>query len=368
MNDLIEKLYIEPTSHCNLSCPMCSRNQWIDEKIGHMDYAIFEKAIREAAQIDSIHTIFFGGIGEPLSHPQIMDMIKAAKETGKNTELITNGTMLDDELIGEIIGSGIHRIWISADSVDDRQYASIRSGADFQSLNDNLYHLKMLRKEKKSKLKVGISFVLMKKNADKLPALPSFAEKYDISDIKVTNLIPNSPEMTGQILYERSLSLQLGEHVYDVNIDVPMFDLKEETIRPFYELYRSYANFYSMGQKTERKAGYCRFVHESNVFIRWDGEVCPCMALLHTAKTYLYDFERTVKCASFGNMKNDSLIGIWHSKDYTAFRERVRKFEFSPCTVCGGCDYRDSNEEDCFGNPFPVCGACLWAQGFVQCP
>ncbi len=53
-------------------------------------------------------------------------------------------------------------------------------------------------------------------------------------------------------------------------------------------------------------------------------------------------------------MKNDSLIGIWHSKDYAAFRERVRKFEFSPCTVCGGCDYRDSNEKTVLKS-VPVC-------------
>jgi hypothetical protein len=28
----------------------------------------------------------------------------------------------------------------------------------------------------------------------------------------------------------------------------------------------------------------------------------------------------------------------------------------------------ESNEEDCYGNTFPVCGGCLWAQGVIQCP
>ncbi len=26
------------------------------------------------------------------------------------------------------------------------------------------------------------------------------------------------------------------------------------------------------------------------------------------------------------------------------------------------------NEEDCFGNTFPTCGGCLWAQGVIRCP
>ena len=92
------------------------------------------------------------------------------------------------------------------------------------------------------------------------------------------------------------------------------------------------------------------------------------MALLHTAKTYLYDMERTVKAASFGNIKNDTLQGIWNSEKYASFRERVKQFEFSPCTRCGGCSYLESNETDCFSNSFPVCGGCLWAQGYIQCP
>jgi hypothetical protein len=28
----------------------------------------------------------------------------------------------------------------------------------------------------------------------------------------------------------------------------------------------------------------------------------------------------------------------------------------------------ESNQEDCFGNTFPTCGGCLWAQGFIRCP
>ena len=39
-----------------------------------------------------------------------------------------------------------------------------------------------------------------------------------------------------------------------------------------------------------------------------------------------------------------------------------------PCTFCGGCDCSLANEEDCFGNPFPTCGGCLWAQGIIRCP
>jgi MoaA/NifB/PqqE/SkfB family radical SAM enzyme len=90
--------------------------------------------------------------------------------------------------------------------------------------------------------------------------------------------------------------------------------------------------------------------------------------LLHTHVTYLFDTERSLKRHIVGNVNEHSLYDLWHTPDYVAFRERVQGFDFSPCTSCGGCELFESNEEDCFGNKFPTCGACLWGQGVIQCP
>ena len=32
-----------------------------------------------------------------------------------------------------------------------------------------------------------------------------------------------------------------------------------------------------------------------------------------------------------------------------------------------GCEFAETNEEDCLGNPHPTCGYCLWARGVVRC-
>jgi len=69
-----------------------------------------------------------------------------------------------------------------------------------------------------------------------------------------------------------------------------------------------------------------------------------------------------------GSVIECDLIELWNDPEYVAFRERVQLFDFSPCTFCGGCEMAESNEEDCFGNPFPTCGGCLWAQGVIRCP
>ena len=59
--------------------------------------------------------------------------------------------------------------------------------------------------------------------------------------------------------------------------------------------------------------------------------------------------ERYSKQYVIGNITDSNLRDIWHSLEYTAFRQKVQEFDFSPCTVCGGCDLSESNEEDCYG-------------------
>jgi MoaA/NifB/PqqE/SkfB family radical SAM enzyme len=89
---------------------------------------------------------------------------------------------------------------------------------------------------------------------------------------------------------------------------------------------------------------------------------------VHSHASFLNDRERFSRRYVVGNVAESSLLDLWHAPDYIAFRERVQSFQFTPCTFCGGCNLSETNEEDCFGNPFPTCGGCLWAQGIIQCP
>ncbi len=85
-------------------------------------------------------------------------------------------------------------------------------------------------------------------------------------------------------------------------------------------------------------------------------------------KTFLSRYERSLRRYEVGNVTSQDLHDLWNLPEYLSFRERVRKFDFSPCTFYGGCDLLERNEQDCFGNPFPTCGGCLWAQGVIRCP
>ena len=91
----LAKVYIEPTNRCNLACRTCMRNSW-DVKMGQMREAIFSRIIAGLRAISPTPSVFFGGLGEPLAHPRTIEMIARVKALGSTTEIITNGTLLDE--------------------------------------------------------------------------------------------------------------------------------------------------------------------------------------------------------------------------------------------------------------------------------
>ena len=367
MDDKLIKLYIEPTSYCNLGCKMCFRETWIDETFMHMDMKVFYNALNTMPH--SVDTVFFGGMGEPLFHPDIIEMISAVKEREKNAELLTNGTLLRGETIHKILNAGLDKLWISVDSLKLRENDHQGHSAD---ITKNLSEFNKARTISQSPIKLGIAFVVMKSNIGDLLYLPNFIRRYKVSDVNISNLIPSDAASLEETLYGRLLGSDTfceAEDESRATINLPYMDWNDSISQSALGiLMGSTADIKFGDQLLRRKTRYCRFVEEGHCFVRSDGDVSPCMALLHSSKTQLYNDHRIVWHHSFGNVSVEKLDEIWYSNEYTAFRERVRNFTFSPCTRCGGCENRLDNVTDCFGNPAPTCGGCLWSEGIVSCP
>ena len=370
------QLYIEPTSYCNLNCPMCLRRQRRDRDFGHMDIALFDKIIDELPE--SVGRVFFCGFGEPFCHPEILYMISRAKERGRVVEIITNGTLLDEGLINGIIGVGLDKLWVSLDSLEEKSYTGIRAGASFRDVMKNIESLNTRRgwqtvirtNMSELSLKLGVMFVMRKDNLNQLNALFTRARSLGISDIKVTHLLPYNESQLGQICYERMLvGMMMAEEADRTRVDMPRVDIRDtvqNTTQPYY--YWPAIEFSYMGADTPARRDYCKFVREGVTYVRWDGAVSPCMSLLYDNTVYQQRHQRVITRCSFGDAGRQSLSEIWDSEAYSGFRGRVERFDFSPCSRCGGCERFETNEEDCYGNQFPVCGPCLWAQGLIQCP
>lgn len=339
---LPEKIYIEPTDMCNLNCSICFRHGWINEEAGMMDMPVFLKLCRELSSMSSVKEVFFGGMGEPLFHDRITEMVAAVPSSLKKS-VITNGNLLDEKMSVELIAAGISEVWISVDGFSAAKSESIQTGTSFQTVLKNMEAFNKVRKGRD--IKLCISFVISEDNVGELSEIDSFADRYEIDMINVSHQIPGKPVTGSSPEDPGAYGGELCEPEAPVG---KMRRLKEGSYAPVEDV--------------------CPFIDNNAVFIKWNGDVVPCMQLLHSCRTFLYDEERTITGFSYGNIHSSTLKDCWDDTGYSHFRKRVREFYFPFCRHCTGCDDRKENLSDCFLTESPACGACLWASGRVFCP
>ena len=360
----LARLYVEPTTECNLACGTCIRHAW-SEPIGRMSEDIFRRVLEGLRSFHPIPLVFFGGFGEPLSHPDIFRMIREVKKLGSAAELITNGTLLDEPVVQELLESGLDSLWVSVDGTVDCGHAGSGAAAGLAGVLGKLQRLQRRKLEcGLKKPQVGLAFVAMADNVAEFPELLQWALRHHIKKLSVSNVLPHLAELKQQILYQRCLY----NIDYGAEVELPRMDSDENTLKLTHAVLREDALPRFEEQASLRRRDSCPFVRKGSSSVRWDGQVSPCLPLLHAHDSYLGERRRRIEAFAVGSLSGQGLPAIWQESSYVALRSRLLDFDFSPCSWCNSCDFPDSNREDCFGSPAPACGGCLWAQGFIRCP
>lgn len=358
----LARVYVEPTSRCNLSCPICIRNAW-RELHGQMSHADFDRLLEGLQSFSPVPSVFFGGFGEPLLHPDIYAMIREVKRLGGAVELITNGTLLDEAASRSIMEAGLDTLWVSVDGPGNDGHAGTSYGG-YKAVLADVERLQRRKRETGIKNpQVGVSFVAMNGNAAGFPELLRWGLRQRIKKYSISNLLPYTFEMKGQTLFQRSL-----HNIDYAEVQLPRFDAEEGVLKLLAAVIREDCLPRFEELASERRRDCCPFVARGSTSVRWDGAVSPCLPLLHSHESLLADRLRRIENHTVGRLSERSLKELWEDPGYVSLRKRLRDFDFPPCSCCNSCEYPDYNREDCYGSPAPTCGGCLWAQGFIRCP
>jgi MoaA/NifB/PqqE/SkfB family radical SAM enzyme len=365
----LARVYIEPTNTCNLDCRICMRNVW-DEPAGSMSSQTFELIMDGIAEFSPVPSIFFGGFGEPLAHPDMLEMVAGAKRSGAVVEMITNATLLSEGVARRLVELDLDRLWVSIDGATPASYADVRLGDALPQVIANLARLKDLRAlSSAGHPQLGVAFVAMQRNIADLPAVVRLGKRLGADQFSISNVLPHTPELQEQILYAHSMfDGDLQPSQWAPVISLPRLDLNEQIIAQLAAILKGRNRLNLSGQTLDFGANTCPFIAKGSLSVRCDGAVSPCLPLLHSHPGYLGETRRQSQAYSVGNIHQSSLASLWNKPDYVELRQRLQDFDFSPCTFCNSCEMAEANREDCFGNILPACGGCLWAQGFIQCP
>ncbi len=101
-------LYV--TDRCNLDCGYCTE---YDNSQRHPPLEVIRRRLQHVRDLGVIRVAFVGG--EPLLHPDIVQMVAYARELGLATSLTTNGFPLTAKLIDELAAAGLEVMQISVD-------------------------------------------------------------------------------------------------------------------------------------------------------------------------------------------------------------------------------------------------------------
>jgi MoaA/NifB/PqqE/SkfB family radical SAM enzyme len=370
----LNRIYLEVTNRCNLDCGICIRNTWEDLP-GSLSLELYQKLISDIQLMDPLPEIFFGGYGEPLSHPDIIKMILSAKQNGSKTALITNGTLLSEKMAEALISSGLDRLWVSLDGVHSESYHDVQLGEYLPQILHNLENFQKINTLENSSqqdgmgTELGIAFVIMKTNAADLFEIIELGQQIGVNSFFITYMEAYSEDMAKEIFYPTGISRYENDKgdnkssltTLDVDPQIILTELIQKSLEEGNELHIT-------GSIIDQDQPLCPFVARGAVVVRWDGEVSPCLPLLYSHFSILGNWKRQVYSHSFGNIRSSSILDLWKSPGYVQLRERLQDNRFSPCVNCRDCWLSEDNLLDCMGYEHPTCGGCLWASGLIQCP
>ncbi len=294
------KIALEVTNRCNLSCNTCilgTDRAYRNYSRRDMSYDEFRFILN---QIPSLVHVWLNGFGEPTLNEALPRMVADANQRGLTTAIITNGTLLTEPMINQLICSGLTEMGVSINTMDPHRFAQFNGGASLIHIQDSLTRLVRTRKRMRSAYpKISVWSIWMRDTALAAPEIIFEAAKLGASHVHFLDYI------TG-----------LGM----VDNDCQKLDESPSRTR---ELRR--AGFNHRIGITHHKMGNGRgaCLHPWLApFISAEGYVMPCC--------YIADPSQL----NFGNIFNTDFLTIWQSAEYSRFRRDFRK---KPPCICVNC-------------------------------
>ncbi len=174
-----QTVHIDVTNTCNAKCVTCwdhspllriQRPQsWKRRLLSIED---FEDVIEQLARLESIRAIVLSGMGEPLTHPRIYDMIAAVKARGWELSMLTNLVAAD---IDRLAASGVDQLLVGVHGATPGSYSAFHPGWT----EDQFFAMcQYLRRLTASGIRVRHVQVINRDTASEVVAMVRFARRY----------------------------------------------------------------------------------------------------------------------------------------------------------------------------------------------
>jgi len=165
---------------CNLTCKHCYATSADKDFPGELSTAEVFNMIDELKMFNVPVRILSGG--EPVMRPDIFEISKYAKDRGFYVGLSTNGTLISEKNIDDIVKVGYNYVGISIDGMQETHDKFRRKQGSFEEA------LNGIRLCHDAGIKVGLRFTLTQDNKQDLPDLIHLMEDEGIDKFYLSHL------------------------------------------------------------------------------------------------------------------------------------------------------------------------------------
>ncbi|MGA8100241.1 MAG: radical SAM protein, partial [Candidatus Cybelea sp.] len=173
-------LLCELTYRCNLQCPYCYNPLAFDKYRDELTTQQWCTVLSDAAGLGVVQTHFSGG--EPTLRRDLATLVGAASRAGLYTNLITQGTFLDDATLDRLLESGLDHVQISIQA-PERELADRIAGTAVHEKK-----LEALKRVRERDVALTLNCVIHRLNHDKIADVIAFAENFGIERLELANV------------------------------------------------------------------------------------------------------------------------------------------------------------------------------------
>ncbi len=311
----LDWIQIEVTSWCDGKCIYCPRNiyrQYWNSK--HMQFDIFKSLKPAFKKADLVH---LQGWGEPLLHPDLVDMLKIVKDSGTKAGTTTNANHLTPSLAELLIKSGLNVIGFSLAGISAEKNDFIRRRTKLDSVIIAIENLHKAKKRLQSTYPdIHIAYMLLRSNLDDLENMPQFFASLGVDQVVVSSL---SLVCCSYLKYESVLADTRWEWEELIKrIEQVQEDASQKGVDMHFQIVSPFAGPKQCEENITRA-----------LVVNAEGDVSPCvMANIPVAGGCTYYFGQE-KCEfpklSFGNIFEQTLGQIWRNSEFRKFRKMFLK-------------------------------------------
>ncbi len=303
-------LLCELTYRCNLQCPYCYNPLALQAYRDEISTELWCDALRQAADLGVVQTHFSGG--EPTLRTDLTAVVGQASRLGLYTNLITQGTFLDDAFLDRLLESGLDHIQISIQA-PDTALADRIAGATVHEKK-----IEAIARVCERDVALTLNCVLHRANHDAIGDVIAFAERFGIRRLELANVqFYGWAYRNRAALMPTHAQVRRGEEVVAA---------ARERLRGVMEIVYVLPDYFGEFPKPCMNGWAAQFIT-----ITPNGYVLPCPAAT------------AIRTLSFENLRDRPLAEIWERSD--SF-ERYRGTGWMP-DPCRSCERRELDWGGC---------------------